>query len=126
MNDIDAHVDDVVFDEAEEQLMMDAEMEHLQREAEIALNTRAYGNELLPFFDNSNEALIDDPVDATIDVNHANEGHDVRTQGLNDNGANPFSVMSKRLWKTLREPMSNDLNGSDRDVGHRTSLVMFA
>ena len=126
MMDIERDVDDVVFAEDEHELMMEAEIEHLQREAEIALNTRVDGDVLLPFFGDSNDMMLETSAHASLVVDPTGDALDRRAHDLDDKNTNPFSVMSKQLWKTLHEPMSNGLGTTDIEVGNRTLRMISA
>lgn len=117
MNDIDRDVDDVVFAEMEEALMMEAEIERSQLEAEIALNTRVDGDVLLPFFGNTEEMLSTTPAHTSLRRDLEDEVLDERTDGFDGRVANPFSVMTSALWKTLREPMSCGKETTDVETG---------
>ena len=118
--DIERDVDDDVFAEDEHELMMEAEIEHLQREAEFALNTRVDGDVLLPFFGDSNDMMFETPAHASLERDPAGDTLNVGARGFDDKDANPFSVMSKRLWKTLHEPMSHGVGTTHIEVGNRT------
>ena len=125
MIDIAEDVDETMFVAAEEELMREAEWEHLQCEAEIALNTRVHGDKLLPFFDTKCATIYVRSATPSVDSTDEGKVSDVQMTGSGDTYENAFSVMSKQLWKTLHEQARTELDKPDDHVGKRTAFVMF-
>lgn len=121
MKDIVGDIDAVVLAEEEEQLMMDAEMERLQREATIALDTRMDGNMLLPFFETSPDLMFELHEDNSVPKDLSDEVHGDRSRDWQQIERNPFSVMTAALLKTLREPPSQHLESETVKAEIRTA-----
>ena len=115
-----------MLDAPEEELMVEAELEHLQCEAEIALNTRVHGDKLLPFFDNACATMCVNSAITSVACTDAGKVNDVQMTGSSDGYENAFSVMWKQLWKTLHEQARTELDKPDDRVGKRTAFVIFA
>ena len=121
MKDIVEDIDAVVLAEEEQQLMMDAEMERLQHEATIALDTRMDGNMLLPFFETSPDLMFELHEDNSVPRDLGDEVHGDQSRDWQQIERNPFSVMTAALLKTLREPPSQHLESETVKAEIRTA-----
>ena len=112
MKDIEEDVDEIVCREEEERMMTEAELEHIQCEAEIALNTRPHGDVLLPFFGDATQMMSEIPSEACVlDVSCDQHFNGRTDQGTQSSGS-PFTVMTVALWRTLQRPMSEEVGTS--------------
>ena len=123
--DIAEDVDAMVFAEEEELLMMEAETEHLQREAEIALNTRPHGDVLLPFFGDATQMMSEIPAHACGHEVSCAEQFNGRTDDCTPSSANPFTVMTVALWRTLQQTMAKEVGTTtgDKNAGPLSGSV---
>ena len=124
VDDVERDVDEVVFAEDEHNLMMEAEIEHLQREAEIALNSRVDGDVLLPFFGDSSDMMLETQVHASLERDPAGDTRIEEAEVFSKTCTTPFSVMPRRVLKTLHEPMSNGMGTTQLEGANRTPCMI--
>ena len=104
---IEEDVDLMDLEEEEEAMMREAELEHLQMEAEIALNTRWNGDQLQPYFGDDAQMLSEIPPGANLNGTLDGATVEEQNESYNEITETPFSVMTRALWATLRQHMTN-------------------
>ena len=118
VENVDAEMDAAL----EEELMVQAELECLQNEAEIARNTRFHEGMLLPYFGDEeqmmSEILVGDVVNDNMDDSPC-----VELAATTEKQENPFSVMTKALFETLKRQVTESTESGEEhlEVKRRTS-----
>ena len=106
--------------------MLEAELERLQNEAEIALNTRVMDSKLLPCFGHDEQMMSKTP--ARDDVsNHNNDCPCVDSADTTEKTQLNFSVMAKALLKTLKRQVTESTESEEEhlEMKRRTDLAMI-
>ena len=118
VENVDAEMDAAL----EEELKVQAELDFLQNEAEIARNTRFHDGMLLPYFGDEKQMMSEiregDAVNEKMD-----DCPCVEVTATTDKEENPFSVMAKALLKTLKRQVTESTESEEEhlEVKRRTS-----
>ena len=106
--------------------MLEAELERLQNEAEIALNTRVNDGKLLPCFEDD-EQMLSKTSARDDERNHDDDCPCVDSADTTEKPQHNFSVMAKALLKTLKRQVTETTESEEEHLGmkRRTDLAMI-